>query len=247
MKKRTRKALIFTVKLVVAAALLAFVAHKIEWNDYVRVVEGNQVLCRGLRSTITSANGYFLAAAFVLFVIPMLMLAVRWWYLLRILDIRLSFREAVRLTFLGTFFNFVIPGMVSGDVVKAYYVFKHTDRKAAALLSVFVDRVVGLLEFAVLPALVMAYMYAAGANTDRLLLPAVVVAVVLAGVVLSLAVLLSRPLRRALRLNRILSRLPWQPHLAVAAEAAELYRRRLTGLLKAMGITFVGQTVFLAG
>jgi len=207
---------------------------------------GIRVIQRGFRRTLASADRMLLAAAFVLFGAPVIILAVRWWYLLRIQHIDISLWESVRLTFLGTFFNFVVPGSVSGDLVKAWYASRHTDRKAAALLSVFVDRVVGLLEFAVLPAAVMAVMFAAGVgDLERLAVPAAIVAAVLVAVVAALAVLLSPGLRRVLHLSKVIVRLPLQRQIALAAEAARLYRRRLGALVKALGLTFGGQTLFI--
>ena len=55
------------------------------------------------------------------------------------------FVSAVRLHFLGLFYNNCMPGSVGGDLIRAWYVTKHTDKRFEAALSVFVDRVVGLL------------------------------------------------------------------------------------------------------
>jgi len=71
------------------------------------------------------------------------------------------------------------------------------------------------------------------------------VVVVLVVVTVSLALLLSPGLRRALRLQKIASRLPFQRHVAVLSQAADLYRRRSTALLKALGMTFGGQAFFI--
>lgn len=217
------------------------------WQALSAFVPGSgQVVRRGFFATLRSAEPFLLLSALVCFAAPNFILAVRWWYLLRILAIHISLWEAVRLTFLGLFFNFVVPGTVSGDVVKAYYASKHTERKAAVLVSVFVDRAVGLLEFAVLPAGVMVAMSLTVGWNERLYLPAAVVAVVLAGVTVSLSLLLSPGLRRLLRLQKIISRLPMQRHIAVVGQAANLYRRRAGALLKVLGITFCGQVFFIA-
>lgn len=205
----------------------------------------SQVVRRGFFTTLRSAEPLLLLVALLCFAAPQFILAGRWWYLLRILRIRISPWEAVRLTFLGLFFNYVVPGTVSGDVVKAYYASRHTDRKAAVLVSVFVDRAVGLLQFAVLPAVVMVAMCVAVGWNDQLYIPAVVVAVVLMGVIVSLSVLLSPGVRRVLRLQKIIPRLPLQHHVAVIAQAANLYRRRVAALVKALGITFGGQSLFI--
>ena len=247
MTSTVRKTLILIAKFAVAGVLLWVVLSKVHWDDYTREVEGGQVLCRGFKTTVTSADPLLLAGAFVGFTIPILVLAGRWWYLLRTLGIGVSLPETVRLTYLGTFFNYVIPGTVSGDLVKAYYLTRHAGPKAAVLVSVFTDRMLGLLEFAVLPAVVMAAMLAAGApGVERLWMPAIVVAAVLVATSGSLALMLSRSLRRRLGLGGLLAKLSIRRHLLVAAQAAELYRHRLSALLAALAITFVGQMCFIA-
>ncbi|MDY7010904.1 MAG: lysylphosphatidylglycerol synthase transmembrane domain-containing protein [Planctomycetota bacterium] len=245
MKKKFRKTLILTAKLLVAAALLVLVMRKVHWGDYPGPDGQDR---QGFATTITQADPYLLTVATVCFLLPLFILAFRWWYLLRLQKIEISLREVARLTFLGTFFNYVVPGSVSGDLVKAYYAAKHTDRKVAVLVSVFIDRALGLLEFVLLPAVVIAVMYSVGADgTDRLTIPAVIVACVLAVTVATLAMLLSGRLRRFLRLGKIISRLPMQKYITLAGEAVGLYGRRPIVLTKAVGITFVGQTVFIIG
>jgi hypothetical protein len=88
--------------------------------------------------------GVFTAALGV-FIVCQLMIAFRWWLLLRTQSIFINFWPAVRLHFLGLFYNNFMPGAVGGDLLRAWYVTKHTDKKFHAVLSVFVDRVVGLL------------------------------------------------------------------------------------------------------
>jgi hypothetical protein len=68
----------------------------------------------------------------------------RWQKLLEVHQIAVPYWDAVRLTFIGFFFSSVIPGAVSGDVVKAYYVVKGREKKAEAITSILLDRVLGL-------------------------------------------------------------------------------------------------------
>lgn len=69
----------------------------------------------------------------------------RWQLLLKTQHIHISFKRALKLVFIGHFFNVVIPGSVSGDVVKAYYISKHQKNKMGAALSVVMDRFIGLI------------------------------------------------------------------------------------------------------
>lgn len=244
-----RKLLVQALKLLIAAALVVWLYLKIQWND--THVDGE--LRRGFLTILSTANKPLLLGALACFLMPVLILSVRWWYLLRIQRIHIPLRESVRLTFLGTFFNYIVPGTVSGDLVKAWYVAKHTHRKAAALISIFVDRVVGLVEFAILPVIVMTIMFSAGAINaqnwhDRFRTPTIVVGVVLAGAAAALSVLLIPGLRRLLRLGELAHKIkPIREHLPVAAEAAEIYRSQIGSLVKALAVTLGGQAFFITG
>jgi len=85
------------------------------------------------------------AAVLGIFIISQMIIGLRWWLLLRSQQIFISFWAVVRLYFLGWFYNNFMPGSVGGDLLRAWYVTKHTTKKFEAVLSVFVDRVIGLL------------------------------------------------------------------------------------------------------
>ena len=87
----------------------------------------------------------FFGGIILTFVVSQVILASRWWLLLRTQGVRISIWAAVRLHFLGLFYNNAMPGSVGGDLVRAWYVTKHTERKFEAVLSIFVDRFVGLV------------------------------------------------------------------------------------------------------
>ena len=59
--------------------------------------------------------------------------------------IRPPLADTVRIGYIGMFFNMCLPGAISGDVLKAYYVARdHSEKKVAeAAATVFVDRAIG--------------------------------------------------------------------------------------------------------
>ncbi len=70
---------------------------------------------------------------------------VRWRVLLNAQGIRLSLRRVSELAMVGIFFNIALPGAISGDVIKAFYVAKDAPGKRAySLSSILFDRVVGV-------------------------------------------------------------------------------------------------------
>ncbi len=79
---------------------------------------------------------------------------VRWFLLVRALDIPFTLRKAFRLGFLGYLLNFVGPGAVGGDVFKAYFVVRdQTSRRPEAVATILLDRVVGLYSVMVVASL----------------------------------------------------------------------------------------------
>ena len=97
-----------------------------------------------LADTFRSINLGIFALVLGVFIISQVIVGLRWWLLLRSQSIFIRFWAAVRLYFLGWFYNNFMPGSMGGDIVRAVYVTKHTDKKFEAVLSVFVDRVIGL-------------------------------------------------------------------------------------------------------
>lgn len=78
------------------------------------------------------------AAAFVL-------TAWRWQVILKDLEIHTKFSRIFELSVLGTFLNYVIPGAVSGDVIKGWSLKDETPHRARLAVSLLVDRVSGLV------------------------------------------------------------------------------------------------------
>jgi uncharacterized protein (TIRG00374 family) len=97
-----------------------------------------------LGNSFAKMGPVFFGGILLTFIVSQVILASRWWLLLRTQGIHINIWAAVRLHFLGLFYNNCIPGSIGGDLVRAWYVTKHTDRRFEAALSVFVDRFVGL-------------------------------------------------------------------------------------------------------
>ncbi|HPS55761.1 MAG TPA: lysylphosphatidylglycerol synthase transmembrane domain-containing protein [Sedimentisphaerales bacterium] len=97
------------------------------------------------KEVLFSMNLWFFGAALGLYFLSQLIFVFRWYILLYVQGIRIGYWAAVRLHFLGLFYNNCLPSSVGGDFLRAWYVTKHTDKKLEAFLSVFVDRVVGLM------------------------------------------------------------------------------------------------------
>ena len=83
---------------------------------------------------------------FVLIVLVVPLAALRWWLLLRALGLQISPRRTLLLTWIGNFFNSTLPGAVTGDFVKGYYIIKTyaEGSRTNAFMTLLIDRFVGL-------------------------------------------------------------------------------------------------------
>jgi len=209
-------------------------------------VPGGQVVRPGFATSLRAINVALAAAGTLAFGAALLLIAVRWRMLLKIQDVNVSLWEVTRLTFLGQFFNAIVPGTVGGDLVKAYYVAKHTPKVAAVIVSVFVDRLMGLVELALMAGTMLCLLLLGGKRSiDEFRLPAVCMAGVLLAVAGMLTFLLSRRFRRAFHLDKLYGRMPIAHHIAAAGDAALLYRRRLGTMAWAVGVSVVSHLAFV--
>mgnify|MGYP006294625223 CR=1 FL=1 len=98
----------------------------------------------------------FLAAATAGFFIAICLCVLRWRVLLEAIGLKLTFRKTLGMYFVGQFFNSFLPGGLSGDLVKAYYVTRETPaKKTETAATVFIDRIIGLLALVALTVTVM--------------------------------------------------------------------------------------------
>ncbi len=71
--------------------------------------------------------------------------AWRWHLLLAPVRLRVGYLRLVAFYFIGMFFNIFLPTIVGGDAVKAILLARHTGAPARSVMSVFMERNVGLL------------------------------------------------------------------------------------------------------
>ncbi len=88
--------------------------------------------------------------AIALTVVATFLSFVRWFYLVRAQGIPFSLFDALRLGLIGVFFNFLVPGAVGGDLVKAALMAREQKKRLLAVSTIVVDRVVGLLGLLIL-------------------------------------------------------------------------------------------------
>lgn len=92
-----------------------------------------------------------LTTAFLLVLSAVCLTFVRWYFLVRALNIPFRMLDAFRLGFLGYLLNFVSAGSVGGDLFKAFFLAREQPgMRAEAVATVVVDRMIGLYALLVL-------------------------------------------------------------------------------------------------
>jgi uncharacterized membrane protein YbhN (UPF0104 family) len=123
-------------QLLLGLSLLALVLWR-NWDP-----PGGTGLARMLSGPIRAVP-LLLATVFYLF--NPLCVFVRWYWLVRAQGLPFRLRDAFRLGCVGLFWNTVLPGSVGGDVVKATLLAREQRRRTAAVATVLVDRLIGLV------------------------------------------------------------------------------------------------------
>ena len=126
MKKRWMNVL----RILISVGALAFLFWKIGLGETLDVLR--------------RADLRYLVAAFLLFVLSLIIRAYRWLVLLRSLDPSIPFGRLVRLYFVGQFFSSFLPSQFGGDVIRALELTQDTD-SSAAIGTVLLDRMSGLM------------------------------------------------------------------------------------------------------
>lgn len=128
--KNQTKPISLILRIFIAVGTLAWVFRNQEWT--------------ALRQAFLDLNPAVFLLCLLIFAGTQAVLATRWWWLLTALSIRLRLGAAIRLHFLGLFYNNIMPSSIGGDLIRAWYAAKHTDKRIEAALSVFIDRGIGL-------------------------------------------------------------------------------------------------------
>ncbi len=170
--------------------------------------------------------------AFAVFFLGVCASVLRWWRLLAIAGCGTPYSSVFRLTFLGLFFNLIVPGLTGGDLIKAVMVVReHPERRSDAFVSAVVDRIFGLIGLLLLASAVVLL---AGERLVELKTPVLVVTVV---ALLGSTVIFHSWPRKLVRLDNWIHRLPQGERLRSMDRSVRIYGQHPWTLLLALVIS----------
>lgn len=119
---------------VLALVLIVIILRSISFQEIVEALQSMQM-------------GY-LFLAYSLNVGVVALMAYRWWLLYTIVDAHPTYFYLLKVSFVGVFFNNVLPSTIGGDVYRALHMARPKDGRAQlsrSFATVFLDRLIGLL------------------------------------------------------------------------------------------------------
>lgn len=194
MNPKVKSTLVLLVKVAVAAALITF------------LVRSGHLDPKDLWELMTFKN---VALALVLVGLNTAIAAWRWIILMQSRGIKIGFFNGFQLYLIGIFFNYALPGSVGGDVVRGYYlVAEYPQHKTDAILSLIIDRIMGLYSFFILTLIAVAIDFDFVIHHDKIRLIALFCFLVFVGLTLLFTITFSTRLSQLFGLGFFEKRIP---------------------------------------
>lgn len=119
------------LKIVVSLGLLAVLAVKLDWQDVI--------------GRARQLEWWALPLATALQVLVWAIANTRWWLLIRVHNLGHTYSNLLRPTYIGAFFNNLLPSSTGGDIFRMYHIYRQGHGAAAAVSPIVTERAVGLI------------------------------------------------------------------------------------------------------
>lgn len=143
MSKPTRSRLITIIRIVAQVALGVGIVAYLVWANHAELL--------GLWQQ--PKRWGFMLAGLLITLGAILLTFLRWYLLIWAQGLPFGVRDGLRIGFIGYLFNQLIPGAVSGDLVKAVLLAREQERRTVAISTVVIDRIVGMYALALVAGL----------------------------------------------------------------------------------------------
>jgi uncharacterized protein (TIRG00374 family) len=142
--------LVFFIKVGIAAALIFW------------LFKTNRLDLSVIKDLSCNKNTVFIFATGAISVFcGILLISYRIWLILRFKRFAITYKTAICVTLMGSFWSVVLPGLAGGDAMKAIYLCSNvSERRMDSLTSVVIDRFFGLFSLLLLGTLVYCIAYA---------------------------------------------------------------------------------------
>ncbi|MDA7738823.1 flippase-like domain-containing protein [Amylibacter sp.] len=87
----------------------------------------------------------YLVSAMAVLLLQILVMTHRWKIVLNNLSINLSFKDIIRIFWIGLFFNQILPTSIGGDAMRGHYLYQRGYSFVKTSQGVLIDRIIGLI------------------------------------------------------------------------------------------------------
>jgi len=222
----------------------AAAAQGMNWDQLARLEQWRMAWSNGPRElwhTLCLIQPLALAASLLCVLLTILLGVARWRLVLRVQGLELPWGRAAGIAFVAQFFNAFLLGSTGGDVIKALYAARETHhKKAEAVVTVFVDRLLGLWAMLLFATVMMIPNAALLSRRQELGAPALMIVLMLGGasVVLSVA-FWSGLSRRFPRARHWLRKMPKGELLERSLDACRHFGKSRGFLLKTLALSLL--------
>lgn len=166
----------------------------------------------------------------------------RWRELLRTQNINTTFVSTMKLTMIGVFFNFAMPGGVGGDIIKGYYFVRdNPSAKTAAATSVIFDRIVGLFAMILMAFLAVSFEILTNRPSSILINIFKLISLLLISVILAFVIIFSKKIYNKKIVIKLLDKLPLKIKTIHLYETCHLYGKNKKHLFLGIIYSFMSQ------
>ncbi len=119
------------IKIVVSGALVALLAYSLEWQPVL--------------DSLAQAHKGLVGVVLILQILVFAISSGRWSAILATHDLGYSAKKLIPPTFIGCFFNNLLPSATGGDMLRAYYIYRQGHGSAIAISPIITERIIGLV------------------------------------------------------------------------------------------------------
>lgn len=154
MNSTIKKILLLFIKLAVSSSLLYYVLSKAGVEKVLSIIK--------------TVNPLAFFAAVLIYIASIYIATIRWRLLI---PEEFKTKKLFSFCLIGSFFNTFLPGIIGGDAVKTYYLYREINSGSMSLSSVFMDRYIGFVSLMLIALLsfIFGYRYVQGTIVEWLL------------------------------------------------------------------------------
>ncbi|WP_413295026.1 lysylphosphatidylglycerol synthase transmembrane domain-containing protein [Bdellovibrio sp. HCB185ZH] len=228
MVKKTKKIAVQLLKILFAVGI-------IYW-----LVQSGKLNFAALRNLLTPG---ILLLAITITLFNLFLISERWRVLVKSQGIPAKVWPSFKLTLIGQFFNFAMPGGVGGDVIKAYYFTRDfPGTKVVAATSVLMDRVLGLYAMIFLALAVMIYDFNHVSHVPTLMTLFYFIIALFAAFTVALSLIFSTKIYKTQILKRVINKLPLSEKFMKIYESLHLYGNSIPRIAQVIVISLIAQS-----